>query len=79
MKAQNDYLNGVMGDKIMFSIAPPSVPRDASDEEVDKLARGFVDKYAPTFAEKPFMVGTFFADPRFTKAIYKYSRIALSN
>ena len=40
--------------------------------------KAFVDKYAPDFAEKPFLVGTFFADPRFTKAIYKYSRIALS-
>ena len=54
------------------------MPRDASDEVVDKAAKEFVDKYAPTFVEKPFMVGSFFADPRFTKAIYKYSRIALS-
>ena len=73
-----EMLREKYGDKIMFSIAPPAVPRDASDEDVEAAAKAFVDKYAPDFAEKPFMVGTFFADPRFTKAIYKYSRIALS-
>ena len=73
-----EMLREKYGDKIMFSIAPPSVPRDASDEVIEKTAKEFVDKYAPTFAEKPFMVSTFFADPRFTQAIYKYSRIALS-
>ena len=79
-QAMNDVemLRNKYGDKIMFSITPPSVPRDASDEDVDAAAKAFVDKYAPDFAEKPFLVGTFFADPRFTKAIYKYSRIALS-
>ena len=73
-----DMLREKYGDKIMFSITPPAVDRGASDAEVDALARAFVDKYAPDFAEKPFIVGTFFADPRFTNAIYKYSRIALS-
>ena len=73
-----DMLREKYGDKIMFSITPPAVDRGASDSEVDALARAFVDKYAPDFAEKPFIVGTFFADPRFTNAIYKYSRIALS-
>ena len=73
-----EMLRDKYGDKIMFSITPPAVPRDAADEVVDAEAKKFVDKYAPDFAEKPFMVGTFFADPRFTKAIYKYSRIALS-
>ena len=79
-QAMNDVemLREKYGDKIMFSITPPAVPRDASDEDVDAAAKAFVDKYAPDFAEKPFLVGTFFADPRFTKAIYKYSRIALS-
>ncbi len=73
-----EMLREKYGDKIMFSIAPPAVPRDASDEDVDAAAKAFVDKYASDFAEKPFLVGSFFADPRFTKAIYKYSRIALS-
>ena len=73
-----EMLREKYGDKIMFSIAPPAVPRDASDEDVDAAAKAFVDKYAWDFAEKPFLVGSFFADPRFTKAIYKYSRIALS-
>ncbi len=73
-----EMLREKYGDKIMFSIAPPAVPRDASDEDVDAAAKAFVDKYASNFAEKPFLVGSFFADPRFTKAIYKYSRIALS-
>ena len=78
LEAVGEELVKKYGDKIMFSITPPAVPRDASDEEIDKAAKEFVDRFAPDFAEKPFLVGTFFADPRFTKAIYKYSRIALS-
>ena len=73
-----EMLREKYGDKIMFSIAPPEVPRDAGDDVIDKVAREFVDKFAPDFAEKPFLVSSFFADPRFTMAIYKYSRIALS-
>ena len=66
------------GDKIMFSIAPPALEPGATDADVDKAARAFVDKYAADFAEKPFVVSSFFGDPRFTTAIYKYSRIALA-
>ena len=73
-----EMLREKYGDKIMFSIAPPEVPKDAGEDLIDKLAREFVDKFAPDFAEKPFLVSSFFADPRFTMAIYKYSRIALS-
>ncbi|MBR4702816.1 MAG: methyltransferase [Oscillospiraceae bacterium] len=66
------------GDKIMFSMAPPSTPREATDAEIEAAADAFVSRYAADFREKPFLVGSFFADPRFTKAIYKYSRLALS-
>lgn len=79
-QSMNDVnmLRDKYGDKIMFSIAPPAVGPDASDAEVEAAADAFVQKYAADFAEKPFVVSSFFGDPRFTKAIYKYSRIALA-
>ena len=73
-----DMLRDKYGDKLMFTITPPAVAKEASDAEVDAAAKAFVDKYAADFREKPFRVGTFFADPRFTTAIYRYSRQALS-
>lgn len=79
-QAMNDVemLREKYGDKIMLSIAPPTLPRESTDAEIDAAAKAFVDKFAPTFAEKPFITGSFFADPRYTNAIYKYSRMALS-
>ena len=79
-QAMNDVemLREKYGDKIMFSIAPPALGPDATEEEIEANAKAFVEKYAPTFAEKPFRVGTYFVDPRYSKYIYKYSRIALS-
>jgi len=65
------------GDKIMFSIAPPQTERDATDKEIEAAADAFVGKFAADYQQKPFIVGSFFADPRFTTAIYKYSRLAL--
>ena len=73
-----DMLREKYGDKIIFSIAPPALKPDATEEEIEANAKAFVEKYAPTFAEKPFRVGTYFVDPRYSKYIYKYSRIALS-
>ena len=73
-----DMLRETYGDKIMFCIAPPVLGTDATDEEIDAAAKAFVEKYAPTFAEKPFIVSSFFTDPRFRLPIYKYSRMALS-
>ncbi len=73
-----DMLRAAYGDRIMFSVAPPALPPGAGDADVDAAARAFVEKYAADFAEKPFVVFSLFADPRFTAAIYKYSRIALA-
>lgn len=73
-----DMLREQYGDKIMFAIVPPAMPREATDADIEEAAKAFVDKYAADFAEKPFMVSTYFADPRFSTYIYKYSRIALS-
>lgn len=73
-----DMLREKYGDKIMFAIVPPSMPRESTDEEIEAAAKAFVEKYAADFAEKPFMVSTYFADPRFGNYIYKYSRMALS-
>ncbi len=73
-----DMLREQYGDKIIFSMSPPALKPDASDAEADAAARAFVEKYAADFTEKPFVVFSLFGDPRFTKAIYKYSRIALA-
>jgi len=70
---RNEY-----GDKIMISIMPPKLAADATDEEIDAAAKAFVEEHAANFVEKPFLVSTFMADPRYITAIYKYSRIALS-
>ncbi len=73
-----DMLREKYGDKIMFGIAPPALPMDASEEEADAAARAFVAKYAPDFQEKPFVLFSFMTPPQLTRAIYKHSRIALS-
>jgi hypothetical protein len=73
-----DMLRDRYGDKIMFGIAPPALPMDASEEEAEAAARAFVDKYAPDFQEKPFVLFSFMTPPQLSRAIYKYSRIALS-
>ena len=73
-----EMLREKYGDKIMVSIIPPALGPDATDEEVDAAAKEFVEKHAEGFVEKPFYVSTFGADPRYSPAIYKYSRIALS-
>jgi len=73
-----EMLRNEYGDKIMISIAPPELPADATDEEVDAAAKEFVDAHAADFVAKPFIVNTRNVDPRYIPAIYKYSRIALS-
>ena len=66
------------GDKIMFFIAPKVSSMDATDEEIEQVAKDFVAKFAPTFKEKPIVLTSYFIDPRLTNAIYKHSRIALN-
>jgi hypothetical protein len=73
-----DMLREKYGDKIMFSITPPPIPKDATEEEIDALAKALVDKYADGFEERPFVVHSFMSPPEFAKAVYKYSRMALS-
>lgn len=65
------------GDKIILGLPGPNVSAQSTDEEIDRLTREFVEKYAPTFREKPFLVSVFGADERFSKALYRYSRIEL--
>jgi hypothetical protein len=72
-----DKLREQYGDKLVFSVTPPMVSEDASDEEIDAIAKAFVDKYAPGFFERPIVVMAFFAPERLVNAIYRYSRIAL--
>lgn len=71
-----DMLIDKYGDKMVFSVAPPVVTEETSDEEVDKLAREFVAKYANK--QKPIVLFAFRADPRFTNAVYRYSREAFN-
>jgi hypothetical protein len=66
------------GDKIILGMPGPSVTKDSTDEEIDCLVREFVEKYAPTFREKPFLTSAFGADSRFYEALYRYSRIELN-
>ena len=73
-----DMLFEKYGDKIIFGISPPIPAEDATDEDIELIAKEFAEKYAPTFTEKPILASTFFAGPKMSLALYKQSRIALS-
>lgn len=73
-----DMLHEKYGDKMMFYITPPAPSEDATDDEIEQLAKEFVAKFAPTFKEKPIIVSTYFSGPKVTNAIYRQSRIALN-
>jgi len=72
-----DMLRANYGDKIMLGVSPAVAP-DATDEEIDAAAKAFVDKYGPNFLERPVLLVDFACGPKFTTAVYKYSRILLS-
>jgi hypothetical protein len=72
-----DRLRLEYGDKLVLAATPPMVAEDASDEEIEKVAKEFVDKYAPDYFEKPIIVMAFFAPQRLVDEIYRQSRIAL--
>lgn len=78
-QAMNDtyMLHEKYGDKIMFFIAPPTPSAGASEEEIEGIAKEFAAKFAPGFKEKPFILASYFLDPRLTNAVYRQSRIAL--
>ena len=71
-----DMLIEKYGDKIVLSVTPPMVAPETSDEEVDALAKAFAEKYASH--ERPVVMFAFMSDPRFTSAVYKYSREILA-
>ena len=71
-----DMLREQWGDKIVLSVTPPATDASMSDEEIDALAKAFAEKYADW--KKPVVSFAFAADPRFTTALYKYSRQILS-
>ncbi|MDO5410554.1 MAG: uroporphyrinogen decarboxylase family protein [Lachnospiraceae bacterium] len=73
-----DMLREKYGDKIMLGVYPPETAPDASDEEIDQLAKEFAQKYAPDMGTRPVVMVDFMADPRFKAAVYKYSRIILA-
>ncbi len=73
-----DKLYELYGDKIILGMPAPVLSPEATDEEIEAAAKAFVDKFAPTFIEKPIFVSGFGASPKMTAAIYKYSRIALA-
>lgn len=67
------------GDKIVFGLPfPERITRDTPDDELNAKVKAFVEKYAPTFHEKPFLVSAFGVDQRFHEAMYRESRIALN-
>jgi hypothetical protein len=75
------------GKDIILSVIPDNVPTTTSDAEIDLLARAYVDRYAEKYVEAPFIAcftpvdaaERMFIDPRFTAAVYKYSRLAFEN
>ena len=73
-----DALHEQYGDKLMFGMRPAALAPDASDAEIDAAAAAFVERYAPSFREKPFLVSGYGIDPRYIPAIYKHSRIFFS-
>ena len=52
--------------------------KDASAEEIDAMAKAFVEEFAPGFKERPFFVADFGHSQAYKDAIYKYSRLALA-
>ena len=73
-----DKLRTEYGDKIMLGVYPPQLAPDASAEAIDAAAKAFAAKYAPDMASRPVVMVNFACSPDFTKAVYKYSRIILS-
>ncbi|MBR5708538.1 MAG: methyltransferase [Oscillospiraceae bacterium] len=72
-----DMLRDKYGDKLMFAVYGPELPRDSSPEEIDAAAKALVEKYAPGFDEKPIFISNMFPVPGFSEAVYKYGRKAL--
>ena len=69
-----DMLIEKYGDKIMFGVYPPETSASMSDEEIDRIAREFAEKYAPNLGKKPVVMVNFMSDPRLWPKIYEYSR-----
>lgn len=74
-----DMLREKYGDKIMLGVYPPATDSSMSDEEIDKLAKAFAEKYAPDMGKRPIVMVNFFGDPRFAPLVYKYSRCILAD
>ena len=72
-----DMLREKYGDKLMLGVSPAVAP-DATDEQIDAQAKAFVEKYGPDFIDRPVLLVDFACGPKFTTAVYKYSRILLS-
>ncbi len=60
------------GDKIILGLPEPAVTKDSTDEEIGRLVKEYVEKYAPTFRQKPFLVSAFGVNSRFFEALYRY-------
>ena len=71
-------LRATYGDKLMLGIHPPTPAKDASAEEIDAMAKAFVEEFAPGFKERPFFLADFGHSQAYKDAIYKYSRLALA-
>lgn len=59
-----DMLREKYGDKIMFGVYPPANTPDMSDEEIDRIAKEFAEKYAPDMGKRPVILVNFMGDPR---------------
>lgn len=73
-----DKMRAEYGDKIMLGAYPPATTPDMADEEIDRLAKEFAEKYAPDMGTRPIVMVNFMSDPRFGPLVYKYSRMIMS-
>lgn len=69
-------------EKFVIGVGNPTVPNDASDEEIRKIAQDWVDRYKDCHVTSSFGLAPNFAEPAFQKFrnyVYEFSRIAFQD
>lgn len=67
------------GDKMMIGVETPEIPADMSIEEIDHLAKEFVDEFVNPGAIAMIGFSSQIHHPHFIEALYQYSREKLGN
>ncbi len=68
-----DMLYEKYGKDIILGIDAPEVAEGATDEEIEEIAKAFIEKYA----KYPIMISTRMAPDKLVEALYRQSRIIL--